>query len=198
MGEERKRSGFTLIEIMTVVAVIGLVAALAIPNLLRSKISTNEAAAQAALKSISAAMASFRTVNSAYPSQLAELGSESVGGEVLAYLDDAIAQGSKAGYSFSITASDANTYTVEASPTTQGITGSRTFLLTHSGEITLASATSEASTSSDSDSDDTTLLARVLREIDGDIIVKEKESTTAPTDEEDLPDDDFLAAVGNE
>ena len=49
----RSRQGFTLVEIMVVVAIIALLAAIAIPNLLRAKISANDAAAKATLKSLS-------------------------------------------------------------------------------------------------------------------------------------------------
>jgi prepilin-type N-terminal cleavage/methylation domain len=54
------RKGFTLVEIMIVVAIIALLAAIAIPNLLRARLNANEAAAQSTLKSISTAIESFR------------------------------------------------------------------------------------------------------------------------------------------
>ena len=49
----RQRHGFTLVEIMIVVAIISLLAAIAIPNLLRARHNANEAAAIAALRTIS-------------------------------------------------------------------------------------------------------------------------------------------------
>ena len=70
------RRGFTLVEIMIVVAIIALLAAIAIPNLLRARHNANESAAIASLRTISTAMESFRVAETppAYPASLATLG----------------------------------------------------------------------------------------------------------------------------
>jgi prepilin-type N-terminal cleavage/methylation domain-containing protein len=60
------RKGFTLVEIMIVVAIIALLAALTIPNLLRQRLNTNEAAAQHTLQTIAASEVSFRSSNATY------------------------------------------------------------------------------------------------------------------------------------
>ncbi|MDP2980719.1 MAG: type II secretion system protein, partial [Candidatus Omnitrophota bacterium] len=57
----RSRHGFTLVEIMIFVAIISLLAAIAIPNLLRARHNANEAAGIAALRTISTACESFRS-----------------------------------------------------------------------------------------------------------------------------------------
>ena len=54
-----RRSGFTLVEIMVVIAVIFIIGAIAIPGLMRSRVNANEAAAVAALKTISAVAVNY-------------------------------------------------------------------------------------------------------------------------------------------
>ena len=60
----RKQKGFSLIELLIVVAIILIIASMAIPNLLRARMSANEASAVGAVRTLNTAQISY---NSAYP-----------------------------------------------------------------------------------------------------------------------------------
>jgi prepilin-type N-terminal cleavage/methylation domain-containing protein len=142
MFKLRQGHGFTLVEIMIVVAIISLLAAIAIPNLLRARHNANEAAAIAALRTISTACESFRSAQTptTYPASMAVLGSATP-----AYIDGslaaAIAAGSaKQGYFYTYAFVNVNQYTCTASPAVSGTTGTRVFFVDESGVIRLTNA----------------------------------------------------------
>lgn len=126
----RKR-GFTLVEIMIVVAIIALLAAIAIPNLLRARVNANEAAAVSALKTVATSAVSYRSVSSSYPGVLASMAAPNV---TPPYIDAVLGTGAKSGYSFLLTGST-NTFTATAIPQTFGTTGNRSFYVDESGVI---------------------------------------------------------------
>jgi len=135
----RSRHGFTLVEIMIVVAIIALLAAIAIPNLLRARHNANEAAAIAAVRTISTACESFRAAQTptSYPANLAALSSATP-----AYIDAGLAGATAAGtarqgYFYTYAMVNANQFTCTASPAVSGTTGSRIFFVDESGVIRL-------------------------------------------------------------
>ena len=128
----RKR-GFTLVEIMIVVAIIALLAAIAIPNLLRARLQANESAAQAALKTVATAEITWRSANPDYAT-LVELGAPAVGP---AYIDAVLAAGQKNGYNFATPAivAGSDAFVCNAVPTTPNVSGVRHFCITEDGVV---------------------------------------------------------------
>ena len=131
------RKGFTLVEIMIVVAIIALLAAIAIPNLLRARLNANEAAAIASLRTVSTGCESFRAAQSpvTYPANLAALS-----GANPPYIDATLGGGTKQGYTFTYALVSANQYTCTGAPVTANVTGTRTFFVDESGVIRLNNA----------------------------------------------------------
>lgn len=132
-----KRPGFTLVEIMIVVAIIATLAAFAIPAFIRVRIQANETSALGSLRTISTSCVSFRSAQSplSYPSNLADLNNA-----VPPYIDPVLGTGTKQGYNFNYTLVGPEQYTCAATPVTPNVTGSRTFFLDESGVIRLDDA----------------------------------------------------------
>lgn len=131
------RKGFTLVEIMIVVAIIALLAAIAIPNLLRARHNANETAAIGSLRTISTACESFRAAQTptTYPAGLGTLS-----GATPPYIDNTLGGGTKQGYGFAYGFVNVNQYTCTATPTNPGITGTRVFFVDESGVVRLNNA----------------------------------------------------------
>ena len=135
------KKSFTLVEIMIVVAIIALLAAIAIPNLLRARHNANEAAAISSTKTLATAMESFRAVQTppTYPATFAAL-STATPPYVDATLTGATASNaSRQGYFYAYT-SGVNTYSVVTSPATVNVTGTRVFFVNESGVIRLTNS----------------------------------------------------------
>jgi prepilin-type N-terminal cleavage/methylation domain len=140
-----KQKGFSLIELLIVVAIILIIAAIAIPNLLRSRMAANEASAVGSLRTINTACVTYSTTYGGFPNDLTELGPASGGGAASStaadLIDSVLASGSKSGYTFTYAADDPDgngtndTYTVTADPITPGVTGQRYFYTDQSGVV---------------------------------------------------------------
>lgn len=102
----RSRAGFSLIELLIVVAIILIIAAIAIPNLLRARIASNESSAAASVRSIATAEIAY---NAAYPTlgyaaALTNLGGPAAGcapsSVTACIIDNVLSNGTKSGYTF--------------------------------------------------------------------------------------------------
>jgi len=137
----RKHQGFSLIELLIVVAIILIIAAIAIPNLIRSKMSANEASAVASIRSINTACVSYSTTYGlGYPTNLSNLGPVPAGANATSdsadLIDSVLAAGSKSGYSFTYAQGNSGaTYSLTAQPTVPNTTGTRYFYTDQTGVI---------------------------------------------------------------
>jgi len=127
------KKGFTLVEIMIVVAIIALLAALVLPGLLRARINANEAAAQANLKTIATACESYASANNGmYPTSWSNLTSGNP-----AYLNKEFNGTYYQGYKITCDfESDGSGYTCNATPQKTNVTGTKKFTITTGGNLT--------------------------------------------------------------
>ena len=88
MRNNNRQKGFSLIELLIVVAIILIIAAIAIPNLMRSKMAANEASAVASLRTLNTSSVSFSTTYGMYPSALSNLAPSSTPSSTAADLID--------------------------------------------------------------------------------------------------------------
>jgi type IV pilus assembly protein PilA len=137
----RPQFGFSLIELLIVVAIILVIAAISVPNLLRSRMAANEASAVGSLRTINTACIAYSTTFGGFPSNLINLGTAGPASSTAADLiDNNLAGGAKSGYTFTYTAGAPAggvipVYTLAAGPIAPDQTGQRYFFTDQSAVI---------------------------------------------------------------
>ncbi len=132
MPTSNQHNGFTLIELMIVIAIIAIIAAVAIPNLLRARQSANEASAISSLRTLVSSQAMFYQGDAEgdgvydYAASLPEL-------EHTSLIDNVLGTGHKSGYCFILFSHTSTTWHAHAEPFLPGETGARDFYVDETG-----------------------------------------------------------------
>ena len=154
MQKNKGQKGFSLIELLIVVAIIGIIAAIAIPNLLASRRAANEASAVSALRTVGTAQSTYAsTVGFGDYGPMDDLASRGLIDSAVAAADSATA--CKSGYFFELEAKDGDWGSGYVSTGTQctANSGSRNFISDEAGVIY---AKAESSSTPLADTTDTT------------------------------------------
>ncbi len=155
--KKTKQSGFSLIELLIVVAIILIIAAIAIPNLMASRMAANESSAAQESRNVTTAEVVYSTqYNIGYAAGLTNLGDAggcgagSVSSTNACLIDAVLAAGSKSGYSFTYapTNPDAAThyqgFTLNGDPLNPGYSGRKHFFADQTGVIRMNLTTAAA------------------------------------------------------
>ena len=142
----KKQKGFSLIELLIVVAIILIIAAIAIPNLLRSRMAANEASAVGSLRTINTAEVTYSTTYGTGYAPLANLGGANpcaAAAATACLIDAVLSAGTKSGYTLTTPAPAALgtilapnvVFSANAVPIVVGQSGQRSFCSDQSGVI---------------------------------------------------------------
>jgi len=141
MRPQKWQRGVSVVEVVVLIAILLVVAAIAIPNLLHSNLSEDESSTVASLRALNAACANYSMLYGGYPGSLSNLGpGDPANSTSAALIDAALASGTKSGYVFTYTAGaigiggNVLSYTITTNPAAPG-TGRRRFFTDQSGVI---------------------------------------------------------------
>jgi type IV pilus assembly protein PilA len=159
MNRHRKdQKGFSLIELLIVVTIILIIAAIAIPNLMKNKIQANETSAVESLRALTSAAILYSNTYGGFPHELSDLGPAPSGTAPTSasadLIDSVLGSGVKSGYKFTyaVTTTDPSgnvlSYSITATPVVAGTSGQRSFYTDQSGTIrnTLSGTADSSST----------------------------------------------------
>ena len=129
MWNLNKRRGFSLIELLIVVAIILIIITIALPKLSRARMQSQEVAAIAAIRTLHTAQVQYYSTYGRFATSLTELGPPASGNANAASADligNDLSGGDKSGYKFTLTGNTGG-YVINASPVAFNSSGSRTF-----------------------------------------------------------------------
>ena len=142
--ESQSQSGFSLVEVLILLTIIGIIASIAVPNILSSRRNANEAAAQKSLRIMHSAEVTYRsTVGKGLYGTVGILANWNL-------VDGQLSSGSKDGYNFTTgdsPAASTSSFVMAAAPSTMGganATGTREFCIDETGVLTKRTATSQS------------------------------------------------------
>jgi prepilin-type N-terminal cleavage/methylation domain-containing protein len=140
-----KQKGFSLIELLIVVAIILIIAAIAVPNLMAARMAAHESSAVGSLRTFNTAMIDYASQcpEVGYPADLTALGPGAGDCTALNAVDDVLGGSTtptKTGYTFTYVAINSggttnDRYTLNADPASPGSTGTRAFFTDETGVI---------------------------------------------------------------
>jgi len=134
-----RERGFSLIELLIVIAIILIILSIALPQMSKSRMNAQEMAAIASLKTINTVQTQYMSQFGQFATSLAQLGPPATAGaaegpQAAGLIPGSLASGSTGGYNYTITGSG-TAYAVSAVPKAFGSTGRRTFYTDQTGII---------------------------------------------------------------